>query len=200
MNTYDFHKIFSPTEFENFARDVMQVREGILFESFAEGADQGIDNRRILEDGTCIILQAKRWGNSEPIRLSQLRQEREKLDRLERKPDRYILVTSRDMTPLQKERVVKLFAPYILGPEDVVTGEDLNNYIQSPDGRFRGVEEKYFKLWIQNTDVLKRVLQETVHSALVEESRMELRRIIRDSAVFVETGVYRQGAAAAEEK
>lgn len=192
MNTYDFHKIFSPTEFENFARDVMQVREGILFESFAEGADQGIDNRRILEDGTCIILQAKRWGNSEPIRFAQLRQEREKLDRLERKPDRYILVTSRDMTPLQKERVVKLFAPYILGPEDVVTGEDLNNYIQSPDGRFRGVEEKYFKLWLQNTDVLKRVLQETVHSALVEESRMELRRIIRDSAVFVETGVYRR--------
>lgn len=190
MNTYDFQKIFSPMEFQDFARDMLQVREGVVFESFAEGRDLGIDNRYISPEGDCWILQAKRWKDAGPLPVSELRAEREKLDRLKPKPDRYYLVTSRELSPLQKDRIREIFAPYIQRREDIITGRDLNNYLGDESGRYKGVGEKYFKLWIQNTEVLKRVLQDTVHSALLEESSMELRRIRRNSGAFVETAVY----------
>lgn len=57
---YDFNHAFSPAEFEDFARDMLQMREDRKFESFAEGKDKGIDSRSVSEDGYTVILQAKR--------------------------------------------------------------------------------------------------------------------------------------------
>ena len=47
MSDYDFRKIFEPMEFQDFARDMIQVRENIFLESFAEGRDKGIDGRYV---------------------------------------------------------------------------------------------------------------------------------------------------------
>ena len=44
MLDYDF-KILQPSEFECFSRDLLQAREGIFIESFADGRDKGIDLR-----------------------------------------------------------------------------------------------------------------------------------------------------------
>ena len=38
MADYDF-KILQPSEFECFSRDLLQVRENIFIESFADGVD-----------------------------------------------------------------------------------------------------------------------------------------------------------------
>ena len=58
MNEYDFYRIFEPLEFQDFARDMAQVKTGLLFESFAEGRDLGIDGRCVLQDGRTVIFQA----------------------------------------------------------------------------------------------------------------------------------------------
>lgn len=45
MGTYDFYGQLEPMEFQRFARDIIQAREGIHLESFAETGDGGIDGR-----------------------------------------------------------------------------------------------------------------------------------------------------------
>lgn len=188
MSDYDFHHIFEAYEFQDFARDMIQVREKKSFESFREGRDLGIDSRCIGPDGTCTVLQAKRWENTSVMHWKKLEQEREKVRKLN--PDRYILVLTQDLTPVQKKKVKEFFAPYILEERDIIGSRDLNNWLDEPGGNYRKVEEKYFKLWIQNTRTLKRMLQEAVNSVLMEESRIELENAVENAKVFVETNVY----------
>ena len=60
MLDYDF-KILQPSEFECFSRDLLQAREDIFIESFADGRDKGIDLRfAYSKDKTCIV-QCKRY-------------------------------------------------------------------------------------------------------------------------------------------
>ena len=60
MKSYDFNNSFSPGEFQDFARDIVQIKENIFLESFAEGRDMGLDGRSVANDGYTIIFQAKR--------------------------------------------------------------------------------------------------------------------------------------------
>ena len=64
MADYDFYTLFDSLEFQDFARDMVQIREGITFESFARGTDLGIDGRYVLKDGSVIIFQAKSIRNT----------------------------------------------------------------------------------------------------------------------------------------
>ena len=109
MKNYDFHHLLEPVEFQEFARDMIQVREKIRLEAFREGPDQGMDARCITPDGKCIVMQAKRWANESALRWKELREEKKKADRI--KPDRYILVLSRDVSPEQKKKIRELFHP-----------------------------------------------------------------------------------------
>ena len=59
MADYDFYTLFDSLEFQDFARDMVQIREGITFESFARGTDLGIDGRYVLKDGSVMIFRPK---------------------------------------------------------------------------------------------------------------------------------------------
>ncbi len=75
MIEYDFCSLFEPQEFQRFARDMIQIREKIIFESFAEGKDLGIDGRHVSSNGNVIILQAKKIRNQADI-MKQVRGEK----------------------------------------------------------------------------------------------------------------------------
>lgn len=190
MKNYDFHQLLEPLEFQEFARDMIQVREKIDMEAFREGPDQGIDARCITPEGKCIILQAKRWANDGGIRWKELREEKKKADRI--KPDRYILVLARDVSPEQKKKIRELFHPFILADNDIVTGKDLNNYLGSGEPGYARVEEKYYKLWIRNTEVLKNTVRDVVNGELLAESRLEWEKARQNAEFFVETAVYEE--------
>lgn len=116
MRAYDFSTNFSSEEFQDFARDMIQKREGIIFESFAEGKDQGIDGRYIAEDGTTVILQAKQFKNMALEILKVMRKEKMKMDQLVRagkRVDRYILALSENVTPDKKDQIAEIMCPYI---------------------------------------------------------------------------------------
>lgn len=53
----------SPRDFEKLARDVVHASEGIVFESFGDGPDGGIDFRYAAPGGDTII-QAKHYEKS----------------------------------------------------------------------------------------------------------------------------------------
>ena len=195
MKPYDFYNSFSPLEFQNFARDMIQIREDIFIESFAEGKDMGIDGRHVRADGYTIIMQAKRLLNTSERILSVAQKEKAKLDNLVKqgmRVDRYILALSGDLTVEKKEVVRKIFSPYILAFEDIVTGGDFNNYLSTDREKYWPVEEKYYKLWIQNTAALKRSIYEAVHTPMVHQSEIYLNEAIEKANLFVETDIYEE--------
>ncbi|HHV08780.1 MAG TPA: hypothetical protein GXX75_00685 [Clostridiales bacterium] len=183
MSNYDFHRKFDPMEFQRFVRDMLQVREHLVFESFKDGKDEGIDGRHISKDGEVTILQAKRW---KVLRKDELRKEKEKMDII--KPDRYILGLSMNLDPSQKAEIMELFAPYIKSPDDIVTENDFNNLIGKPE--YRSIEDNYRSLWSESTQTMKRVMAETLHGVLLGDSRRALEDAMKEAEVFVQTEVY----------
>jgi len=60
MPKYDFHKLLEPYEFQNLARDIIQIKEDCFLESFSAGSDDGVDLRKKENDDT-LIVQVKRY-------------------------------------------------------------------------------------------------------------------------------------------
>ena len=186
MITYDFHSWLEPAEFQKFARDMIQARENIYLETFAESGDGGIDGRYVREDGYTVIFQAKRIRDG---MLNAARKEKEKLDRLPR-VDRYILVFSTDGKPGTKDKIREILSPYVLRNEDIVFAADLNNYLAREPEVYQKVLGNYLKLWIQNADALKEVLFEAVNGSMVSRSEISWDDAVEKARVFVETDVY----------
>ena len=174
MLDYDF-KILQPSEFECFSRDLLQAREGIFIESFADGRDKGIDLRfAYSKDKTCIV-QCKRYKEWKELK-GKLKEEVEKVKRLS--PQRYILTTSVDLTVKQKNEVLAMYNPFILSGMDVLGKKDLNNLLeQNPE-----IEKNYHKLWLASTNVLNTI----INRATLNWSSFELEKIEKDIRLYVE--------------
>ena len=174
MLDYDF-KILQPSEFECFSRDLLQAREDIFIESFADGRDKGIDLRfAYSKDKTCIV-QCKRYKEWKELK-GKLKEEVEKVKRLS--PQRYILTTSVDLTVKQKDEVLAMYNPFILSGMDVLGKKDLNNLLeQNPE-----LEKNYHKLWLASTNVLNTI----INRATLNWSSFELEKIEKDIRLYVE--------------
>lgn len=174
MMDYDF-KILQPSEFECLSRDLLQAREGIFIESFADGRDKGIDFRfAYSEDKTCII-QCKRYKEWNELN-NHLKKEVAKVEKL--KPQRYILTTSVDLSMEQKEKILEMFSPYIVNASDILGRKDLNNLLD----KHKEIEKDYHKLWLASTNVLNLIL----HREIVNWSALELEKIQHDVSLYVE--------------
>jgi len=194
MDNYDFGRIFESLEFQNFARDMLQVREGVMFETFADGKDKGIDGRYTNEMGDVTIFQAKRHKT---VTTAMLKKEKCRIDELVnegKSVDRYILILACELSVEKKEQIVLLFSPYIRNTEDIICGRDLNNYLSLVDGPYKKIEKKYMKLWVQNTEtlehILSKVIVEAVNAPLMQFSKTQLDIAVKELEIFVETRIY----------
>lgn len=174
MLDYDF-LILQPSEFECLSRDLLQAREEIFIESFADGKDKGIDMRFAYSVNKTCIVQCKRY--KEWIELKgKLKKEVEKVKRLA--PQRYILTTSVDLTVKQKDEVMAMFNPFIKNSADVLGRKDLNNLL----GLNPEIEKNYHKLWLASTNVLNTI----INRATLNWSSFELEKIEKDIRIYVE--------------
>ena len=172
MNNYNFD-VFSPTEFENFSRDLLQKHLGIYFQTFVDGRDNGID---LLSNKTQTIIQSKRYTKNFSQLMSSLKSEKIKVDEL--KPKRYILTTSVGLTPKNKDEIAKLLSPFILSTDDIYGKDDLNNLLNL----YKNIELQYFKLWINSTNVLNKF----IHSKIFNQTNFQREEIIEQSKFYVE--------------
>lgn len=157
--TYTFASL-SSAEFEDLARDLIGKELNLRFEAFAAGPDGGIDGRHALAEGA-IILQAKHYHQSSFSALkSTMKKERRAIDKLGAK--RYILVTSRPITPPNKEELANLIGPSLNSTGDIFGPGDLNALLR----KYPDVERNYNGLWIGSTAVLEDVVTEAVAKAL----------------------------------
>src|SRR5262249_53817199 len=143
MANYDFRSL-SSFEFEHLTRDLLQQELGIRLESFKTGRDGGIDLRYSAGEKNDLIVQCKHFVDT-PYRTFLSILEREEIPKVKRLgPNRYILATSKGLTPQNKEEIRKLFHPFCQNTADIYGRDDLNNLL----GLHPEIEKRHFKLWL----------------------------------------------------
>jgi len=166
---YNFDSL-SSNDFEILVKDLLQKELQINLENFKSGRDSGIDLRYSRNLKQSLIVQCKHYHVT-GIKglLAQIKKE-EHLKVKKLSPQRYILATSVDLSPQNKNEIVKLFNPFIRDYSDVMGKQDLNNLLSKhPD-----IEKNNFKLWLTSRAVLDRVL----HSAIYSKTEIEVEKIM----------------------
>lgn len=172
MTDYNFLNL-SPYEFEILTRDLLQKHLGCFVESFTSGADNGIDLRCSIAGKT--IIQCKRYKDFSQL-FRSLKKESAKLITLS--PDRYIVVTSVELNPQRKDKILNLFTPFVLSTSDIIGKEDLNNLLT----RFPEVERDHYKLWLSSVNIL----QQIINRKIVNQSKFVLDEIKDKIKVYVQ--------------
>lgn len=176
---YDFKQL-SPHDFELLARDLIQARDSIVLETFKNGRDHGIDFR-YSRGAANTIVQCKHYvGSGLAPLLRALQEELPKAKRLN--PQRYILVTSVDLTPSNKSAIKKLFTPLIQSAGDIIGQADLNNLLTL----YEEIHGRQYKLWLSSRMVLDRV----IHGASVTQSEFDVQRVHREICRYVHSAAY----------
>jgi hypothetical protein len=166
--SYNFANL-SPADFEDLVRDLVGRELKIRFEGFSAGPDGGIDGRHAFGTKSCI-LQAKHYVGSTLAALKYaMKRERLAIDKLRRKPKRYILATSRSITPNNKSALADIIGPVLKHESDILGPIELNALLR----KFPDVEKANIKLWLSGTAVLERVIRSAAH-AFTAMSRAEI--------------------------
>jgi hypothetical protein len=179
MTEYDFRTL-SPTDFEYLICDLLNEDCGWRLRSYPEGRDQGIDLREQSAGGDITIVQCKHYlksGRSAFLRAV----EKEKTKPAWRDADRYVFVTSYDLTTgLEREVADKLDIPL----RDVWGPRAINEAL----GRNEHVERRHFKLWLASSVVLDSI----VKAGLWRRSDALLADTAQQAKYWVEPPAYRE--------
>lgn len=168
---YDFHNL-TWIDFEDLVRDLVGKETGLQFEAFAAGPDGGVDGRH--SDVGDTVLQAKHYVGSPFATLkAKMIKERAVIDALA--PDRYILATSRPLSPANKATLAKIIGPALKKESDIFTPSDLNALLR----KYPDIEKAHFKLWLTSAAVLERVVHSAEHTfnAIAKEDIIEKLRV-----------------------
>ncbi|TGL55282.1 hypothetical protein EHQ61_00805 [Leptospira wolffii] len=178
MHQYTFEQL-NYKEFEDLARDLLQSEFKILLENFKAGRDGGIDFRYSNDRKNELIIQAKHYKTSFQVLKSEFKKEIEKIYRIKPKPKRYILVTSLELQVHQVESLKNDSKGLIKTTGDILHRSTLNNILGKKDNKF--IEEKYYKLWLSSTNILERI----IHNSIKSRSNFYTDRIISNIRKFV---------------
>lgn len=154
VRTYD---MLSDHDFELLVADLIGAEDGVVYEAFARGADQGVDVRRLTAEGPDVI-QCKHMLRSTYAQLkSAASAEARRLATLRPDPWRYRFVTSQSLTPRRKTELATILAPWIGNDDQILGADDLEGLLN----RHPGVERAHVKLWLASAAQL----DERLHAA-----------------------------------
>lgn len=135
--------VLSDVEFEELVADLFAAELRTNVERFARGPDGGVDLRWNIGGDKRAIGQCKHYARSTfPQLIAAAKREIPHLQKQE--PHLYRFVTSRDLTPGQKDELVKALNPWVVRPDDVLGSRDIDGLIT----RFPRVEQAHPKLWL----------------------------------------------------
>ena len=182
--SYTFSSL-SPADFEDLVRELIGREFDVRFEAFCAGPDGGIDGRHASTNSPkLIMLQAKHFVGSTFSQLkSAMARERDSIDRLN--PTRYLLATSRPLTPLNKRALSKIVGPNLINEHDIFGPDDLNALLRN----YPEIEKSHIKLWLSSAAVLERVLRSSTHAyAAITKTDIEKKvRVYAHNASFTES-------------
>ncbi|MBP0111289.1 restriction endonuclease [Bradyrhizobium vignae] len=162
--SYSFENL-SPADFEDLVRDLIGRELKVRFEAFSAGPDGGIDGRHAKGSKT-IVLQAKHYSGSPYSSLrATMKRERAAIEKLA--PSRYLLATSRTITPNNKSELARFIGPALKRLQDIFSPADLNALLRS----FPEIEKANVKLWLSSSAVMERIIRSGVFSYTAASSR-----------------------------
>ena len=148
---YDFGNL-SPIEFEALVSDLLSSECGVRFETFSEGADEGID-ARYSNAGDTFILQAKHYKNSSWSDLqTAAKTESPKIHKLN--PTKYFFLTSQSLTPAKKDKLKQKLNHPSVTVSTIMGKAEINDLLR----KHSDVEKRHIKLWLSSSAVLERLL------------------------------------------
>ncbi|MCY4342226.1 MAG: restriction endonuclease [Gammaproteobacteria bacterium] len=164
----------SPADFEDLVRDLIGRELGVRFEAFCAGPDGGIDGRHAPStENRQLVLQAKHFEGSTFAQLkSAMNKERESIRMLE--PSRYILATSRKLTPENKNTLAQVIGASLESEKDIFGPTDLNALLR----KHPEVEKAHIGLWLSSTAVLEKILRSASH-AFAAITKSEIQKKVR---------------------
>ena len=171
--TYSFSNL-SAVDFEELVRDLIGQELSVRFEAFCAGPDGGIDGRHAPTDALKpIILQARHYVGSTFSNLkSSMMRERVSIDKLD--PSRYLLATSRKLTPGNKKTLASIIGRTLTSQRDIYGPDDLNALLR----KYPAVEKSHINLWLSSSVVLDRVLRSAAH-VYADITRKEIEQKVR---------------------
>jgi len=199
MNSYDFSTL-NDKEFEQITRDLLNAKFNLGLQDFKAGRDKGIDLRFSTKgNDNAIVVQAKHYIRSEFAQLKHtlLKVELIKIRLLN--PDRYLVVTSLQLSASQKDELKAGLAPFVHTSNDIIGQEDLNVYL----AQFNDIEKKHFKLWFSSINVLNTVfnnaiegrtkylmhkIKEKIPFYVVTKQLADANKILQDEKLLLITG------------
>jgi energy-coupling factor transporter ATP-binding protein EcfA2 len=180
MANYDFSTLNS-SDLEELVCDLLNAQErsnnsGIIFKTFKDGKDKGIDIRfSTSTNSNEIVGQIKHYYRSGYDALLQVlkNNEKEKVKKLN--PNRYVFATSVDLSVFNSEEIQKVFSPHIKSLSDINGLKDLNRMLTAHSE----VLNSHFKLWFSGTEVLQKVLNYQIEGRSYEFEEIELKKRLR---------------------
>lgn len=180
--SYDFSTL-APADFEDLARELIGQELGLRFEAFAAGPDNGIDGRHS-KGPDATILQAKHMrGSTLAVLKSTMKRERVAIEALA--PRRYILATSKPLTPKNKEQLSAAIGPSLKSEGDVFGPDDLNALLR----KYPKIQKAHIKLWLSSAAVLDQVVRSSQHAfaAITREEIAAKVRVYAQNPSFKES-------------
>lgn len=153
-------------EFELLSKDLIANYLGLDIRLFAKGRDGGIDGLYEQKNDKKIIFQAKHYIDSGSTTLiRQLQTEVEKV-RI-KNPDRYILITTCNLSVGHVDKIYEMFSPYIKSKQDIIGQLKIDEMI---DGN-KEVLFKYPNIWY-NYELVKEILGNEIYQKNKEKVEM----------------------------
>ena len=182
--SYTFSTL-SHADFEDLVRDLIGRQLGVRFEAFCAGPDGGIDGRHAPSRGSePVVLQAKhRQGSTFPQLQSAMKRERAAIEKLRR--CRYILATSRKLTPSNKRTLLDVIGHCVVNEGDIFGPDDLNALLR----KYPEVEKSHIGLWLSSAAVLEKVVRSAAHAyANITKTDIEKKvRVYAQNASFTDS-------------
>lgn len=169
--TYEFLSL-APADFEDLIRDLLGRELNVRFEAFGAGPDGGMDGRHS-KGKSKVILQAKHYARSTVHTLvATMKRERASIDKLQ--PSRYLLATSRTLSPRNKNELAKIIGSSLKSESDIFSAGDINALLR----KFPDVEKAHIKLWLSSAAILDRIMRAASH-AYADTAKAEIEAKVR---------------------
>lgn len=197
---YDFSKL-NDREFETLGASIVEKLLKKRVEKFKAGRDGGVDGRFWIGKNKEGIIQCKHYVET-PYNTLISKLKSEEVNKVKKlNPTRYIFITSKKLSRLNKEEIKTIFHPFIEREDDVFGYEDLNDFLSKKKNQ--DVVEQNLKLWITSTVVLDiiynnaikgrsestiREIQENTYKYAVTENHKKGLKILNKSNVIILTG------------
>ena len=140
---YDYSKL-NDREFELLGASIITKILNQRVETFKPGRDEGVDGRFWLGKNREGILQCKHYTKTPLSRLFSKLKNEEAIKVTKLNPSRYILITSKELSRHDKQKIKKIFDPFIICESDIFGKEDLNDFLSNKNNQ--DVVEQNFKL------------------------------------------------------